>query len=294
MKATRNILTILAGNIILMFSIAAFLEPTGIISGGTSGIGLFMQALFHFPVSVTLALVNIVCFVLGLFILGRQFAATTLLSTLISPFILHVFEGIPELASLTSDLFLSAVMAGVLAGAGVGLVMRAGASTGGLDIPPLILHKFTGLSVGNIMLIMDGMILLLQIPISNPEQILYGIVKTVLTSITLDKVLMLGAQQAQLLIISPHYEAIRSALLRSDVGLTMIPIETGFTGDSLKAILCAIPSWKIPKTKALVAGIDPTSFILVTSTAEITGPGFTLPRIKKPFERPQEKSSANG
>lgn len=198
-------------------------------------------------------MVNIVCFLLGLFVLGWQFAATTLLSTLISPFLLHFFEGIPELATLTDDFFLSAVMAGVLTGAGIGLVMRAGASTGGMDVPPLILHKITGLSVGNIVLAIDGIILLLQIPISNPEQILYGIIKTVLTSITLDKVLIFGTQQAQLLIISPYYEAIRKTLLHSDVGLTMVPIETGFAGKSLKAILCAIPAWKLPKMKSVVS-----------------------------------------
>lgn len=102
-KTIRTVPVIWVGNMFLAFSIAAFLEPTGIISGGTAGIGLFMQAYFHLPISATLAAVNVICFLLGLFVLGWQFAATTLLSTVISPFILRFFEGIPALSTLTDD-----------------------------------------------------------------------------------------------------------------------------------------------------------------------------------------------
>ena len=182
-------LAILAGNTLLVFGIAAFLEPTGIISAGTAGVGLLVRNYFHLPVSATLAVVNGTCFLLGLLVLGRTFAATTLLSTLISPFILRFFEGVSALASLIDNLLLAAVLAGVLAGAGVGLVMRAGASTGGLDIPPLILSKLTGLSVGKLMLMMNGVILALQVPFSQPRQIFYGVVNAVLTSVMLDAVL---------------------------------------------------------------------------------------------------------
>ncbi|MEY8420085.1 YitT family protein [Oscillospiraceae bacterium 44-5] len=277
-KTIRTVPVIWVGNMFLAFSIAAFLEPTGIISGGTAGIGLFMQAYFHLPISATLAVVNVICFLLGLFVLGRQFAATTLLSTVISPFILRFFEGIPALSTLTDDLLLSAVMAGVLAGVGVGLVMRAGASTGGMDIPPLVLRKITGIPVGTVMLTLNGVTLLLQIPHSNPEQILYGIITAFLTSASLDQILMIGSKQSQLLIISPHYNIIREALLHSDVGLTLFPIETGLNGDISKAILCAVPTRKLMRIKEIVVQIDTTSFILVTSTAEISGRGFTLPR----------------
>ena len=182
-------LIILVGNTLLVFGIAAFLEPTGIISAGTAGVGLLVQNYLHLPVSATLAVVNVVCFLLGLLVLGRSFAATTLLSTLIAPLILRFFEGISALASLTDHLLLAAVFAGTLAGAGVGLVMRAGASTGGLDIPPLILSKLTGVSVGTFMLMMNSVILALQVPFSQPRQIFYGVVNAVLTSVTLDAVL---------------------------------------------------------------------------------------------------------
>ena len=138
MKRLTGILAVICGNVILAFGIAAFLEPTGIISGGTTGIGLFVQEIFGLPVSVTYGIVNVVCFLLGLMILGREFAMSTLLSTVIFPFILGFFERMEGISSLTDDYFLCAVLAGTLSGTGVGLVIRFNASTGGMDIPPLI------------------------------------------------------------------------------------------------------------------------------------------------------------
>ena len=278
MKQVKGILAVICGNVILAFSIAAFLEPTGIISGGTTGIGLFVQEYFKLPVSVTFGIVNVVCFLLGFFILGKEFAMSTLLSSVIFPFILGYLEGMPGIASLTDDMLLSAILAGVLTGIGVGIVVRVNASTGGMDIPPLIINKLFGISVGNVMLVINGITLLMQISFSDSEQILYGIIQVFLMSMTLDKVLMSGTQQAKLMIISPKYEDIRELLLKNETGVTLFPIETGYTGTMQKAILCAIPTRRLPKIKQLVRNIDPSGFSLVDSSTEVMGKGFTLPR----------------
>lgn len=278
MKKFINILAVLVGNVILAFGIAAFLEPTGIISGGTTGVGLFIQNYFGLPVSATFGIINVVCFLLGLFILGWKFAATTLLSSIIFPFILRYFEMMPGIGGLTDDMLLSAILAGALCGMGVGIVVRFNSSTGGLDIPPLIVNKLFGLSVGTVMLIQNILTLALQISFSSSEQILYGIIQVALMSVILDKVLMFGSQQAQLMIISPKHEAIKEELIRNNVGLTIFPIETGFAGEKQKAILCAVTPRKLPRVKELVKNMDETSFVLVNSTTEVMGRGFTLPR----------------
>lgn len=278
MKKFVNILAVLVGNVILAFGIAAFLEPTGIISGGTTGVGLFIQNYFGLPVSATFGIINVVCFLLGLFILGWKFAATTLLSSIIFPFILRYFETVPGIGGLTDDMLLSAILAGALCGIGVGIVVRFHSSTGGLDIPPLIINKLFGFSVGTVMLIQNILTLALQISFSSSEQILYGIIQVALMSVILDKVLMFGSQQAQLMIISPKYEAIKEELIKNHVGLTVFPIETGFNGEKQKAILCAVTPRRLPRVKELVKNMDETSFVLVNSTTEVMGRGFTLPR----------------
>ena len=275
----RNFLYIMAGNLMLTFGTVAFLEPTGIISGGTTGVGLFLLNVFHVPMAVTFAVVNVASFLLGLFVLGKRFALTTLLSSVLAPVFIRLFEAVPALSALTGDFLLCAILAGVLAGLGVGLVIRAGASTGGLDIPPLVLNRKLGVSVGAVMLAENVIILAFQLFISRPEQILYGIVQVALTSLTVDWITLSGKKQAQLLIISPRHEEIRSALLsQADVGLSLLQMETGYSRIAQQAVLCAVPPRKLPRVEDLAAGIDPACFMLVSSVNEVRGRGFSRPR----------------
>lgn len=278
MKHLKTTLALLAGNLLITFSVAAFLAPTGIVSGGSAGIGLFFLKNFQVPISLTQAILNVVCFFLGLAVLGRRFALTTVVSSVLTPILLRFFEGIPALGELTDDLLLCALLSGVLMGAGMGVVMRVGSSTGGLDIPPLVANKLWGISVGTVMMGLNAVILTLQFFFSDPEQILYGLVQVGLTSLAVDKVVLSGKKQAQVLIVSPKYEEIRDAILTSDLGLSMVSIETGYTRVDQKAVLCAIPPRKLPKVENLACGIDPTCFLLVSSVTEIRGRGFTMPR----------------
>jgi len=278
MKRVHKLLFMILGNMILAAGVAAFIEPTGIISSGTTGVALVFQHYFDIPVPVTFAVVNIVCFFLGLFILGKSFAASSALSTAIFPVILAAFEKIPFIGTMADDLFLCSVMSGIFSGLGVGLVMREGASTGGLDIPPIILSRRLGVSVGSIMMGMSVLILALQVFFSNPKQIVYGAIYAILTSLTLDRVLRSGQQGAQMLIISDQFEEIRQRLLSQDVGVTMLSSEGGYERKAQQAVLCAVPSRRLPEVKRLVEGIDPGAFVLVNSVAEIMGKGFTLPR----------------
>ena len=266
MKKLAGILAVICGNVLLAFGIAAFLEPTGIISGGTTGIGLFVQEFLGLPVSVTYGVVNVVCFLLGLLILGKEFAMSTLLSTVIFPFILGFFENVSWLSSLTDDYFLA------------GLVIRFNASTGGMDIPPLIVHKLFGVPIGTMMLLINVGTLALQLTFSDSEQILYGLVQTFIMTMVMDKVLLFGKSQANLMIISPQYERIHRILLENETGVTLFPIETGYTGEKQKAILCVVSSRRLPRIKQLVEAVDPTAFVLVNSSTEVMGRGFTLPR----------------
>lgn len=278
MKQIHKLLCIILGNTILAAGVAAFIEPTGIISGGTTGVGLVFQYYFDIPISVTFAGVNIICFFLGLCALGKSFAVSSALSTAIFPVILAAFEKVPFISTMADDLFLCSVMSGIFSGLGVGLVMRESASTGGLDIPPIILSKRLGVSVGNVMMGMNVMILLLQVFFSNPRQVVYGVIYTILTSLSLDRVLRSGQQGAQMLIISDQFEEIRQRLLTESVGVTMLPSEGGYERKTRQAVLCAVPSRRLPEVKRLVEEIDSGAFVLVNSVAEIMGKGFTLPR----------------
>ena len=182
MKRLETLFYIVIGNVFLAFAVCAFVVPNRFMLGGSTGIALAVQSWIPAPISVISAVVNVSLFLLGFVFLGKQFAMTSLLSTVIYPIILGFFEKLPVGTWFSGDTLLCAVFAGVMMGGGIGLVIRAGGSTGGMDIPPCILQKLKGIPVGNSMMAFDILILGVQIMRGGWDGILYGIVVIVLTS----------------------------------------------------------------------------------------------------------------
>ena len=191
-NAAWKLLLVLAGNTLYSLGVALFVLPTGLITGGTTGLGLVAQNYLHIPLSAFVAVFNLAMFLLGLAVLGKVFALTTVISSFYYPFILAVFQGAIGDVHLTDDPLLATILAGVMIGAGMGIVIRAGASTGGMDIPPLVLQKKLKIPVSLSLYAFDCCILLLQALFSNVEQVLYGLVMVLLYTLTLNKALMLG------------------------------------------------------------------------------------------------------
>ena len=208
-------------------------------------------------------------FLLGLWILGKKFALTTLVSTFFYPFILGVFQKIPMLTQMTDD--------GLMIGFSIGIVIRAGASTGGMDIPPLVLNKKLGLSVSATMYAFDFTILLLQILFSDKEQVLYGILLVMIYTLVLDKVLLMGQSRTQVKIISEKYEQINEQIIRRlDRGSTLIHAQTGYCRTELPMILSVVSNRELPRLTRLVSEIDPAAFVVVSAVKEVRGRGFSL------------------
>ena len=135
-KKLKMIGFMILGNAILAMGTAAFVVPNGLISGGVTGIGLILQRLFGLPVDIGVFVADGVLFLLGAAVMGKAFAATIILSTIVYPTFFSLFGKIPFLTNLTDDKLMAAIYAGLLMGAGIGLVIKVGGSTGGMDIPP--------------------------------------------------------------------------------------------------------------------------------------------------------------
>ena len=173
-KKLLNIITILVGNAIYALGVVIFILPNDLITGGTTGLGLAFEHYFHVPLSAFVFCFNAVMFILGALVLGKMFAFSTLISSFFYPIILGVFQKIPELSQITQDKMLSTVCGGLMIGFAIGIVIRAGASTGGMDIPPLVLNKKFGLPVSVMLYVFDFAILISQMLFSDKEQIIYG------------------------------------------------------------------------------------------------------------------------
>lgn len=279
MKLTnlKNLALILLGNSIYALAIAVFILPNGLITGGTTGLGISMEHYFGIPISWFVLIFNAAMFILGAVILGIKFALTTLVSTFYYPLILGVFENIPQLSRVTDDRMLSVVCGGLMIGLGIGIVIRAGASTGGMDIPPLVLKKRFGIPVSVTMYVMDFMVLIAQMTFGDRERILYGLIMVMTYTIILDKVLVIGVRQTQAKIISERYEEISTAIQeKMDRGTTLLYMEGGHSGKQSRAILVVVSGRELQKLNRIVMDIDDQAFMIVSQVGEVRGRGFTL------------------
>ena len=280
--------SILLGNAVLAFAIAAFTVPHGLIMGGVTGISLFLGRFLDLDVAVIVLILNLLALVLGLVVLGRTFLLATVGSSLLYPLLLDLTQKIPGIGSLTDDPLLASLLAGGLIGIAVGLVMRVGASTGGTDVLNLVLHKWFHLPVSVFVYLTDFTILGGQALFSQPEQILYGVVLLVVETFTLNRVMLLGQPQVQVFAISERYEELRKKLLvELQAGVTMVMIETGCAGQRQEGVLCVIPPRKLFAAKELIHAVDPDAFITVTRIQEVRGQGFSMARRDAPL-KPEE------
>ena len=276
-QLARTWASILFGNALYSLAVALFLEPAGLITGGATGIALAIGRLTGLPISGLLLFINLAMLVWGWAVLGRAFALNTLASSVLSPVFLGLFEGLLAGRVLTEDIFLCTVFSGLGIGVALGLVIRSGASTGGLDIPPLVLNKWFKLPVSATMLTFDIAVLLMQAVFSPVQQVLYGVVMVLIHTIGMDKMLMLGASRTEVKIVSSQSDAICAAILAQlDRGVTILHGEGGYTREPSAVLLSIVSNRELPRLEKLAHSIDPTCFLIVSHVTEVSGRGFSL------------------
>lgn len=267
---------VLFGNFLYAFGIGMFILPGGLITGGTTGIALFMNQVAGIPVSAFVFGVNSLLFLLGFAVFGRKFAANTLISTISYPISLEIVQRIADVGILTDDLFLCTVFGGICIGAAMGIVIRAGASSGGMDIPPLVLNHYFKIPVSRSIYVFDMLILLLQATRSTGEQILYGILLVIIYSTVIDKCLMMGTAKMQLKVVSDKIEEIRSAIITDiDRGVTMLKSETGYMGQHTQMLLTVVSMRELTKTEKVIHEVDENAFVIINRVSEVSGRGFS-------------------
>lgn len=244
--------------------------------GGATGLGLFAEHYFGIPLSGFVAIFNIAMFGLGWLELGKKFAATTLIATFYYPFILNRLSALAGNFVFTKDPMLCAIFAGVMIGFSLGIVIRSGASTGGMDIPPLVLQKRLKIPVSVSMYAFDVAILLSQLLFRDREKILYGIIMVMIYTVILDKMLMMGKKQVQAKIISEKYEAINLAVQQQlDRGTTLFKVEGGHLRKPSMAVVTVVSGRELQKLNRIVMDIDQEAFMVVHQVGEVRGRGFT-------------------
>ena len=275
-RKAMDILLVLVGNVLMSIGVGAFILPAGLMIGGATGIGLIVSHYWGIPVSSLVAVYNAVMFLIGAVFLGKHFAATTLISSFLVPFLLGQIEAVVQ-SPLTSDLLLSVILGGVLSGLGIGIVIRAGSSTGGNDIPMLLLNKKLGVPISAAMYSLDFIILCLQLPYSSLEIALYSIVLIATYSIMADKASTLGKGRVQVRIISSEHKKISRAIQEQiDRGVTLYRIEGGYTSQESCEVMTVVSGRELNRLNRLIMEIDPQAFIMIAHINEVRGRGFSF------------------
>ena len=276
-RLARTALALLAGNALYSLTVVLFLMPSGLITGGATGIALAANRFAGVPVSGVLLAVNVAMLLVGWALLGRRFALSTLASTFLSPLTLAVWERLFAGYVLTDDLFLCTIFAGLGIGGALGIVIRVGGSTGGMDIPPLVLQKYFRIPVAASMTVFDLLILFAQAVSSPKAQVLYGVVLVFAYSIVLDKVILLGSRRTEVKLVSARTDELRSAILSElDRGVTLLSAEGGYLRQPGQLLLTVISPRELPRLERLVHAIDPACFMIVSEVTEVRGRGFSL------------------
>ena len=274
-KSILELIEMIAGNAICAFAVVCFALPYNMVVSGMSGIGRMVN--YYTGVSVTMVVTvgNIALFVIGGLMLGKKFAASIALGTFAFPFFMGIFENIEVLHHLVNEPMLAAICAGVLDGVGLGLVLRVGGSTGGIDVPSMILNRKLGWRIATVMSVIDVTIFLIQIPVTETEGIVLGILYTLVYSVVMDKMIVMEQGGYQVMIWTDKLPEVNEELLQIGFGTTLIKARGGYMRDDKEVILCASSNRSINKVKRAVLGIDKGAFMTITGMNEVNGNGFT-------------------
>ena len=272
-----DILIITLGSICYSVSIVNFLEPNHISPGGVSGLATIIHYVAEFlPTGLMILVLNIPLLILGLVFIGVKFISKTIVATVISALCVDAVTAIYPYVP-TTDRTLAAIYGGLLLGAGIGLIMMRGATTGGTDIAAkLINRKIPTVTMGRGILMMDAIVVIITAAVyGDPESALYTVIALFVSSKVID-ILLYGTDHGKILyIVSEHHREIADEIINTiDRGVTFLPATGAYTNREHTMIMCAVRSAQVVKVRSLIRRIDPKAFVMVAEAGAILGEGF--------------------
>ncbi|MEK4522238.1 YitT family protein [Psychrobacillus sp. FSL W7-1493] len=281
----KNILMIILGSAIFSFGFVHFNMQNELGEGGFSGITLILYFVFHLDVSVMNLVLNIPMFILGWKLLGRRVFYYTLIGTFSVSVFLKISQIYEIQLGINDDLFLASLFAGVFIGVGLGIIFRAGGTTGGVDIIARLAQKYLGWSMGKTMFMFDAVVIMVSwLTFLDIRSMMYTLVAVFVGARVIDFV-QEGAYAARgAFIISDHQDAIANRITNEmDRGVTVLKGYGHYTKKDREVLYCVISKNEIIRLKTIIASVDPHAFVSVTEMNDVMGEGFTLDEQKKPL-----------
>lgn len=263
---------LILGSLIYTAGLEIFLVPNNIIDGGVVGISIMAAHITGIPFAVYMVALNLPFLYLGYNQIGRTFALSTLVSIVAMSILSTFFEPIPQ---ITEDFFLAAIFGGIIAGAGVGLVIRHGGSLDGTEIVAIILDRKTSFSVGEVVMFFNLFILGAAGFVFGWDKAMYSLVAYFIISKMIDVVLKGLDESYAVMIVSDEYEDIADALMhRLGRGVTYLHGQGAYTGADKQVLYCVITRLELVKLKEITLEKDENAFVTINPVHDIVGGRF--------------------
>ena len=278
-KRFKETVLIVIGTSLLALATGMFYSPNHMIVGGFSGIGIILEAITEaqfgrgIPVSVTNLVLNIPLLIAAFRFMGKEFIFKTAFSTVLYSVVIAVCEFLPQ---YTGDLMLAAIYGAIVSGAGLGFVLMARGSTGGVDLLASIIHrrvKYVALS--KIIFAIDAVIMIGGLFVFGADKTMYGIISIFIASKCISTILEgMNFAKAAFIISDRSDEIAKVIMEKAERGVTALQGRGMYTGEAREVLLCVFAQKEIAVIKEIVSEIDKDAFILVTDVKEVLGLGF--------------------
>lgn len=279
LRQVRSLLLIALGVAMYTFGFVKFNMANALAEGGVAGVTLIIHALYKIDPAYTSLILNIPLFIMGARVLGRKSLALTIYGTVLLSFFIWFWQQVPVKIVLQNDMMLVAVVAGLFAGSGSGLVFRYGATTGGTDIIGRVIEEKFGFKLGQTLLFVDALVLTASLVYIDLQHMLYTLVASFVYSQVLTIVQNGGYTVRGMIIITQKSQEAADAILNGiNRGVTYLNGQGAYSGNEKNILYVVLNPGEVRNVKAIMADLDPDAFISIIDVDEVVSSDFKIRR----------------
>ena len=273
-KHIKEGLILIFGSIVYAIGVQVFLSPLKISPGGITGVSTAINYLTGFPTGILILLLNMPIIMFGFIRFGRMFIVKSAVAVFLSSLFIDIIDNL--YTPIFSDVMLGSIFGGVLIGAGLGLIMLVGASTGGIDIVVKMLNARFNISIGRAFLMIDGAVILFAAVVYRDFQsALYSVIAIFVSSKVVDIILCGSIDSKAIFIITDMEDTVKKEITEKvDRGVTILPAFGGYTGRKNNILLCVARNNEINIVRKLVIQLDSNAFFFIVNAGDVIGKGF--------------------
>lgn len=279
LRQVRSLLLIALGVAMYTFGFVKFNMANALAEGGVAGVTLIIHALYKIDPAYTSLILNIPLFIMGARVLGRKSLALTIYGTVLLSFFIWFWQQVPVKIVLQNDMMLVAVVAGLFAGAGSGLVFRYSVTTGGTDIIGRVIEEKFGFKLGQTLLFVDALVLTASLVYIDLQHMLYTLVASFVYSQVLTIVQNGGYTVRGMIIITQKSQEAADAILNGiNRGVTYLNGQGAYSGNEKNILYVVLNPGEVRDVKVIMADLDPDAFISIIDVDEVVSSDFKIRR----------------